>query len=745
MLGEEGIPSKKSGTQSWAILLLIFAKSLRAYSFFDAFEWLYILPVSVYTFFVLLFSSLFFVAFQRPWSKPISSQHWVRIIVYSLIIVFQTLLWNLGLKYYGPVKSILGGDYADLMVYYIVSALVNRKSLSANKLNGTVAIFIAYNLQFWFGPSTSPIGLVTNTLSSNGVEVQVNSNYDNANEYFEFGVFSATADRIGGICLALAILFTIFRKSISRRLYGDIGGTKRLHSLSTLSAALILLPYVLFQYLVGLPQTSYNNSYSTGTMLFSLLLISLLSMVVDYYVESISHQQLDSSGTVAKVSLTVSFIVASILTSLWGYSGNSIVSFLTFGLVIFGVHSLLSPANTQIRDPSSALPLYATGSSNIALGSHANLTIAQFFQSSVRSIVTNATSRRIFVFLLINLGFMFVELVYGIWTNSLGLITDAAHMLFDCTALFIGLVAEVISKWDKNQVFSYGYGRVQVLSGFVNGVFLVFIAFFVFMESIERFMEPPEINTDRLLLVSCLGFLVNIVGVVAFHGDHGHSHGGDDHGHSHGGGEKKKKKEKHGHSHGGDDDHHSHDHHGHDHEHENHDHSHDHGHKEKKEKKKKAQRSENLDGVFLHLLADTLGSVGVIISSFIIQTWGYTIADPICSLCISVLIFLSVIPLLKKSIATLLQSTPSNFVDDSETIRKKILKVDGVVGLRDVHFWAHTQELIVGTLNVQIDKHVEQQKILAYVQNILKEYGVGHITVEIEQLQKSDSVPLYTS
>jgi zinc transporter 5/7 len=52
---------------------------------------------------------------------------------------------------------------------------------------------------------------------------------------------------------------------------------------------------------------------------------------------------------------------------------------------------------------------------------------------------------------------------------------------------------------------------VQVLSGFVNGIFLIFIAFFVMMESLERFMEPPEIKTDRLLLVSTLGFLVSIL------------------------------------------------------------------------------------------------------------------------------------------------------------------------------------------------------------------------------------------
>ena len=50
----------------------------------------------------------------------------------------------------------------------------------------------------------------------------------------------------------------------------------------------------------------------------------------------------------------------------------------------------------------------------------------------------------------------------------------------------------------------------------MNGVFLVFVAFFVFTESVERLMEPPEVSTDRLLLVSVLGFIVNLVGIFVF-------------------------------------------------------------------------------------------------------------------------------------------------------------------------------------------------------------------------------------
>ena len=122
--------------------------------------------------------------------------------------------------------------------------------------------------------------------------------------------------------------------------------------------------------------------------------------------------------------------------------------------------------------------------------------------------------------------FTFVELLYGGWTNSLGLISDGFHMLFDCTALIVGLYAAIMSRWKPTRVFSYGYSRVEVLSGFVNGLFLVVVAFFVFYEAIGRLFEPPEINTNRLLVVSVAGFAVNMIGIFSFSHAHAHAHGG---------------------------------------------------------------------------------------------------------------------------------------------------------------------------------------------------------------------------
>lgn len=102
------------------------------------------------------------------------------------------------------------------------------------------------------------------------------------------------------------------------------------------------------------------------------------------------------------------------------------------------------------------------------------------------------------------------------------------------------------------------YGRVETLSGFANGIFLILISIFIVFEAIQRLIDPPEMNTNQLLVISMAGLAVNLVGMFATgHHHHGHSvspgctrdikvygadadldgpfqHGGHDHDHGHG-------------------------------------------------------------------------------------------------------------------------------------------------------------------------------------------------------------------
>ncbi|XP_029355535.1 zinc transporter 7 isoform X2 [Echeneis naucrates] len=353
-----------------------------------------------------------------------------------------------------------------------------------------------------------------------------------------------------------------------------------------------------------------------------------------------------------------------------------------------------------------------------------------------RSILADKTSRNLFSFLCLNLSFAFVELMYGIWSNSLGLISDSFHMFFDCTALLAGLAASVISRWRSNDSFSYGYVRAEVLAGFVNGLFLIFTAFFIFSEGVERALEPPDVHHERLLPVSVAGLLVNLVGIFVFqHGGHGHSHGDEGHGHSH---SLFNGSLNHGHSHGGHTHHskhggdrHSHD--GHGHSHDGHGHSHDgHGHSHDGHGHSHGSSKQILQGVLLHIIADTLGSIGVIISALLMQKYNLMIADPICSMLIAILIGVSVVPLLKDSIGILMQRTPPSLDHTLPECYQRVQQLQGVYNLQEPHFWCLCTDVYIGTLKLLVAPDADTRWILSQTHHIFTQAGVRQLYVQID-------------
>lgn len=311
----------------------------------------------------------------------------------------------------------------------------------------------------------------------------------------------------------------------------------------------------------------------------------------------------------------------------------------------------------------------------------------------LKHILDDSNSRKIFYFLCINFSFMFVEIIGGYFTNSLGLISDAGHMFFDNASLFIGLYASYMSRWRSDSVFTYGYSRYEVLAGFVNAVFLVFIGVSVVVEGVSRLWQPPDIHTEHLLPISIAGLGVNIIGLIFFHDvahAHGHGGGGDEGGHSDCDGGH------HGHSHGG-------------------------------------GANENMMGVYLHVLADALGSIGVIISSLMIKYWGWKLADPIASIIISGLILASVIPLLNVTVGPLLQRVPEGSEGKLRAACATLAKSPDIARIENVHFWKLRGETTVGTLHVIARKEADEQRVLRRVQAQFKSLGVSQLTAQIER------------
>ncbi|PGH18174.1 hypothetical protein AJ80_04561 [Polytolypa hystricis UAMH7299] len=142
-------------------------------------------------------------------------------------------------------------------------------------------------------------------------------------------------------------------------------------------------------------------------------------------------------------------------------------------------------------------------------------------------------SSRIILLLVIDTVFFFIELSVGYAVHSLALVADSFHMLNDVLSLLVGLWAvKVANQKTSSKMYTYGWQRAETLGALVNGVFLVALCLSIFLEAIQRLVEPQEVRNPKLVfVVGCFGLLSNMVGLVLFH-DHSHGHG--THGHGHG-------------------------------------------------------------------------------------------------------------------------------------------------------------------------------------------------------------------
>jgi cation diffusion facilitator family transporter len=295
--------------------------------------------------------------------------------------------------------------------------------------------------------------------------------------------------------------------------------------------------------------------------------------------------------------------------------------------------------------------------------------------SLMHGILADNDSRKIFYFMCLNLAFMFVQSTYGYLTGSLGLISDSIHMFFDCVALFVGICAVVMSKWPASIKFPYGYGKIDTLAGFANGVFLLLISVEIIYEAVERLFSGAEISrTNELLVVSTTGLLVNLVGLLAM----GHHHHGHSHGHSH----------------------------SHDNSHDNKEDEHDHAEgntpyhtptqsvsasaSPQTTKSAAAGHShggENMQGIYLHIIADAMGSVAVILSTILAKLTGWSGWDPIAATITAILIFASAVPLVSSTAKTLLLSMNSDIEYNLRDILGGVSEIRGVVGYTVPKFW----------------------------------------------------------
>ncbi|KAA3677950.1 solute carrier family 30 (zinc transporter), member 5/7 [Paragonimus westermani] len=344
-------------------------------------------------------------------------------------------------------------------------------------------------------------------------------------------------------------------------------------------------------------------------------------------------------------------------------------------------------------------------------------------RTTLRGIMAEQSSRRIFAFLCLNLIFTFVELLYGVWTNSLGLISDGFHMLFDCAALVVGLYAAVVAHWKPTRLFSYGLFRWPVYWLTWSGCWpsdtpTAIAAMDTVVQAAHLLCLPMDIN----MTVNIMHMDTHMVQNMSLTTD---------------------------------------------------------THTVTSDTKvlpvihtrvempicallrstplifieiviastlwptllvrltiRTPVSSGQTKGVYLHVLADTLGSVGVIFSSYLVSTYGWNIADPICSVFIACAIGYSAMPLLFDTLGLLTLRAPiGDQVTSPQWIVNKVLTLDGVTSVYNPFVWSQTRDTTCVSLCVHVESDQSEQLVLARIKDIIATHclNVSHLTVQVEK------------
>lgn len=141
----------------------------------------------------------------------------------------------------------------------------------------------------------------------------------------------------------------------------------------------------------------------------------------------------------------------------------------------------------------------------------------------------------------------------------------------------------------------------------------------------------------------------------------------------------------------------------------------------------------NMQGAFRHVLADLLGSVGVILAAGIIIVTGWTYADPIISIGVGVLVLASSWKLLKEPMNILLEATPSDI--DAAELGRRMASSPGVAEVHDLHIWTITSEFPALSAHVLVGRNDDCHARRRDLEEMLRErYGIEHTTLQVDHI-----------
>lgn len=270
-------------------------------------------------------------------------------------------------------------------------------------------------------------------------------------------------------------------------------------------------------------------------------------------------------------------------------------------------------------------------------------------------------SKNIWVALLLNGFFVVVEVVGGLLTNSIAILSDALHDFGDCLSLAVAWGLQKKSTKGRDSKYSYGYKRFSLLGSVFLGGVLSLSSVFVIVEAVGRITNPQPVHAQGMLWIALVGIAVN--GAAALRLKRGNS---------------------------------------------------------------LSERA-----VFLHIIEDVLGWVGVLVVSVVMMFVDLPVLDPILSIVISLWVLSNVYKNLRDTFKIMLQATPPDV--DVDKLQNELLQLPGVESLHDLHLWTMDGNSHIMTLHLVIsDIGNNGQATKDNVIAIAKEYSIDHVTVELE-------------
>jgi cobalt-zinc-cadmium efflux system protein len=146
----------------------------------------------------------------------------------------------------------------------------------------------------------------------------------------------------------------------------------------------------------------------------------------------------------------------------------------------------------------------------------------------------------------------------------------------------------------------------------------------------------------------------------------------------------------------------------------------------------------NVRGAYLHVMGDALGSVGALGAAVVIALTGWTTADPIASILLSLLILAGAVRLMRESTDVLLEVVPRHI--SMEDVRRRMMAVEGVRAVHDLHVWTVTSGVVAMSGHAVVPDLPEHPRALAGLKQALSGLGIGHATIQLEVVDECDGV-----